>query len=116
MLDAKQTAALDYYPMYTSHNYQFLASSAAMEGRKAETVDAVAKSRASISDTLLEGMGGVDWYVGFSYGAMLRFGLWDAALKAPAPTAKLPGLMVPYLEARATALAGRPDRRAPPLR
>lgn len=101
----KQTAALDYYPMYTSHNYQFLASSAAMEGRKAETVDAVAKSRASISDTLLEGMGGVDWYVGFSYGAMLRFGLWDAALKAPAPTDKLPGLMVPYLEARATALA-----------
>jgi hypothetical protein len=107
----KQTAALDYYPMYTSHNYQFLASSAAMEGRKAETVDAVAKSRASISDDLLAGMGGVDWYVGFSYEAMLRFGLWDAALAAPAPTDKLPGLVVAYQEARATALAvkGRVD-------
>lgn len=107
----KQTAALDYYPMYTSHNYQFLASSAAMEGRKAETVDAVAKSRASISDELLAGMDGVDWYVAFSYQAMLRFGLWDAALAAPAPTGKLPGLVVAYQEARATALAvkGRVD-------
>jgi tetratricopeptide (TPR) repeat protein len=103
----KQTAALDYYPMYTSHNYQFLASSAAMEGRKAETLDAVTKSRASISDDLLAGMGGVDWYVAFSYEAMLRFGLWDDALKAPAPSAKLSGLMVAYQEARATALAAK---------
>jgi tetratricopeptide (TPR) repeat protein len=102
-----KTAALDYYPMYTSHNYQFLASSAAMEGRKAETLDAVAKSRASISDDLLAGMGGVDWYVAFSYEAMLRFGLWDEALKAPAPSAKLSGLMVAYQEARATALAAK---------
>jgi hypothetical protein len=76
-----------------------------MAGRKAETVDAVAKSRASISDDLLAGMDGVDWYVAFSYQAMLRFGLWDAALAAPAPSAKLPGLTVAYLEARATALA-----------
>lgn len=107
----KQTAALDYYPMYTSHNYQFLASSAAMEGRKAETVDAVAKSRASISDDLLAGMGGVDWYVAFSYEAMLRFGLWDEAIAAPPPSARLPGLTVAYQEARATALAvkGRVD-------
>jgi tetratricopeptide (TPR) repeat protein len=103
----KRTAALDYYPMYTSHNYQFLASSAAMEGRRGETLDAVAKSRASISDDLLAGMGGVDWYVAFSYEAMLRFGLWDDALKAPAPSAKLSGLMVAYLEAKATALAAK---------
>ena len=103
----KQTAALDYYPMYTSHNYQFLASSAAMEGRKAETIEAVAKSRASISDDLLAGMGGVDWYVAFSYEAMLRFGLWDEALKVPAPSARLSGLTVAYQEARATALAAK---------
>ena len=102
-----KTAALDYYPMYTSHNYQFLASSAAMEGRKAETLDAVAKSRASISDDLLAGMGGVDWYVAFSYEAMLRFGLWDEVLKAPTPSAKLSGLTVAYLEAKATALAAK---------
>jgi tetratricopeptide (TPR) repeat protein len=103
----KQTAALDYYPMYTAHNFQFLASSAAMEGRKAETLDAATKSRAAISDDLLAGMGGVDWYVAFSYEAMLRFGLWDDALAAPAPSAKLSGLTVAYLEAKATALAAK---------
>ena len=102
-----KTAAPDYYPMYTAHNFQFLASSAAMEGRKAETLDAVTKSRAAISDDLLAGMGGVDWYVAFSYEAMLRFGLWDDALKAPAPSAKLSGLTVAYQEAKATALAAK---------
>jgi tetratricopeptide (TPR) repeat protein len=106
-----KTAAPDYYPMYTAHNFQFLASSAAMEGRKAETLDAVTKSRAAISDDLLVGMGGVDWYVAYTYEAMLRFGLWDDALRAPTPSAKLSGLMVAYLEAKATALAvkGRLD-------
>jgi hypothetical protein len=107
-----KTAAPDYYPMYTAHNFQFLASSAAMEGREAETVEAVKKSRAAISDDLLIGMGsGADWYVAYTYEAMLRFGLWDEALAAPAPSAKLSGLTVAYLEAKATALAvkGRLD-------
>ena len=40
------TRPLDYYGMYIGHNYQFLAYSAAMEGRKAETLDAVRKLRA----------------------------------------------------------------------
>jgi tetratricopeptide (TPR) repeat protein len=108
----KKTAAPDYYPMYTAHNFQFLAFSAAMEGRKAETLDAVKQSRDAASDDLLINMGGgADWYVGFSYAAMLRFGLWDDALAAPAPNAKLPGLTVAYLEAKTTALAmkGRLD-------
>ena len=103
-----KTTAPDYYPMYTAHNFEFLASSAAMEGRKAEAVKAAAKSRAAISDDLLIGMGGgPDWYVAYTYEAMLRFGLWDDALTAPAPSAKLSGLMVAYLEAKATALAAK---------
>src|SRR5207249_4050182 len=35
------THAPDYYTMYLAHNYSFLAFSAAMEGRKAETLAAV---------------------------------------------------------------------------
>jgi len=36
-----KTRAIDYYPtVYTTHNYQFLAYSTAMQGRKAETIDA----------------------------------------------------------------------------
>lgn len=37
-----RTRPLDYYAMYTGHNYQFLAFSTAMEGRKAETLEACA--------------------------------------------------------------------------
>ncbi len=40
------TKPLDYYVMYTAHNYQFLAFSAAMEGRQAETIEAARQSRA----------------------------------------------------------------------
>ena len=35
-----RTKPLDYYAMYTAHNYQFLAFSTSMQGRKAETLDA----------------------------------------------------------------------------
>lgn len=107
-----QTQPIDYYPMYTAHNYQFLAFAAAMEGRRAETIDALRKSRAGLSDEMLAGMGGVDWYVGALYTAMVRFGLWDEILREPAPNPKILGLHIPYLEARATALAltGHPDQ------
>jgi tetratricopeptide (TPR) repeat protein len=107
-----QTAPIDYYPMYTAHNYQFLAFAAAMEGRRAETIAALRKSREGLSDEMLAGMGGVDWYVGALYTAMVRFGLWDEILREPAPNPKIFGLHIPYLEARATALAqtGHPDQ------
>ncbi|WP_332803931.1 tetratricopeptide repeat protein [Sphingomonas sp. RT2P30] len=106
-----QVQPIDYYPMYTAHNYQFLAFAAAMEGRRAETIDALRKSRAALSDDMLAGMGGVDWYVGALYTAMIRFGLWDEILHEPAPNPKVIGLNVAYLEAKATALAvkGRLD-------
>ncbi len=107
----RKTSAPDYYPMYTAHNYQFLAFSAAMEGRRAETLAAVAKARAALPDDMLPGMPGVDWTVGNLYQAMVRFGLWDEILSQPAPSEKLPGLRGAWLEARAIALAkkGRID-------
>src|SRR4029077_10905653 len=55
------TKAPDYYVMYTAHNYQFLAFSAAMEGRKEEAIEAARQSRAIISDDLLAAMPGIDW-------------------------------------------------------
>jgi tetratricopeptide (TPR) repeat protein len=103
----KQTNPIDYYPMYTAHNYQFLAFSAAMEGRRAETMAAVRAARVAISDDMLAGMPGVDWSVAYLYDAMVRFGLWDEILAEPAPNAKLSGLTVGYLSARAIALTAR---------
>jgi tetratricopeptide (TPR) repeat protein len=100
------TTPPDYYPvMYTAHNYQFLAYSAAMEGRKAETIAAVNRSRAAVSDSMLLEMPGTDWYVAEYYAARVRFGLWDELLAAPEPDRRLPGLYAGYLYGRAMAQA-----------
>ncbi len=96
----------DYYPvMYSAHNYQFLAYSAAAEGRKAETIAAVDSSRAVVSDEMLLTMPGMDWYVAESYAARIRFGLWQEMLALPAPHPQLTGLNVGYLYGRGVALA-----------
>jgi len=47
----RATSAPDYYLMYLAHNYSFLAYSAAMEGRKAETLAAVQDVLQSIRST-----------------------------------------------------------------
>ncbi|HWF01966.1 MAG TPA: hypothetical protein VG248_19370 [Caulobacteraceae bacterium] len=97
----------DYYPMYTGHNYQFLAFSAAMEGNRAETIEALRRTRQTLPDDMLMGMPGIDWQVGFLYQAMVRFGLWDEILAEPEANPKLIGLRASYLEARASALAAK---------
>jgi tetratricopeptide (TPR) repeat protein len=100
------TKPLDYYPaMYISHNYQFLAFSAAAEGRDAETLEAVRRSRASVSDDLLKEMPGTDWYVAELYAALVRFGRWDELLAEARPSPELPGLTGGYLYATTVALA-----------
>jgi tetratricopeptide (TPR) repeat protein len=102
-----KTRPLDYYAMYLAHNYQFLASSAAMEGRKAETVDAAKRQRATMPDEALIAMPGFDWVFGMQYAADVRFGLWDEMLAEPAPNPKLPGMTGAYLYGRAVALAAK---------
>jgi tetratricopeptide (TPR) repeat protein len=99
------THPLDYYGMYVGHNYQFLAYSAAMEGRKAETLDAVGKMRQALPEELLLAMPGFDWYLSEYYMARLRFGLYEEVLAESAPNSKLPGLSASYLYARGSALA-----------
>lgn len=103
----KLTPAPDYYPMYLIHNYQFLAYSAAMEGRRAETVKALRDARAAVPDAMLLAMPGLDWSIGYLYDGMARFGLWDEIIAEPAPDPKLAGLTIAWLQARATALAAK---------
>ena len=103
-----ETMPPDYYPtMYISHNYQFLAFSAAAEGREAETLDAVRRSRESVSDAMLKEMPGTDWYVAELYAADIRFGRWDALLAASPPDPGLPGLAGGYLYATSIAFAAK---------
>jgi tetratricopeptide (TPR) repeat protein len=99
------TAPPDYYPMYLIHNYQFLAASAAMEGRRAETIAATRKVAATAPEAMLLAMPGLDWSVGYLYDSMIRFGDWDALLKEKAPNPKLVGLSISWLQGQAVALA-----------
>jgi tetratricopeptide (TPR) repeat protein len=103
-----KTNPIDYYPaMYVSHNYQFLAYSAAAEGREAETLDAVRRSRASVSDTQLQEMPGTDWYVAELYTAPVRFGRWDLLLAEPPPPPGSASITGGYLYATSVALAAK---------
>jgi tetratricopeptide (TPR) repeat protein len=103
-----KTKPIDYYPaMYVSHNYQFLAYSAAAEGREAETLDAVRRSRASVSDAQLQEMPGTDWYVAELYTAPVRFGRWDVLLAEERPAPGSASLTGGYLYATSVALAAK---------
>ncbi|MET0307707.1 MAG: tetratricopeptide repeat protein [Sphingomonas sp.] len=102
-----KTAAIDYYPMYSAHNYQFLAAAAAMEGRGAETVKALRDVRGTLSDDMVAGMPGIDWTIAFLYESLLRFGMWDAMLAEPAPDPRLTGMVIGYRSARTIAFAAK---------
>ncbi|MEO8075695.1 MAG: hypothetical protein ABI818_05150 [Acidobacteriota bacterium] len=99
------TTPPDYYAMYLAHNYQFLAYSAAMEGRKDEAMDAGRKMHEVLPIEMVLAMPGMDWALGESYFVMIRFGLWDAILAEPAPDARATALTGAYHYARAVALA-----------
>jgi tetratricopeptide (TPR) repeat protein len=113
----KLTKPLDYYAMYTAHNIQFLAFATAMEGRKAETVQAMRNAQSAMSDDMMLAMPGVDWYQVELYQALIRFGMWDEMLAEPPPNPKLRAMTAGFLYARATALAakGRAEEARPLL-
>jgi tetratricopeptide (TPR) repeat protein len=100
-----RTTPPDYYAMYTAHNYQFLAYSAAMEGRRAETLQAVESLRNTIPDSMLLAMPGFDWQIAEKYAALVRFGVWDQMLSESAPDPRLPALTAGYLYGKGVAQA-----------
>ena len=103
----KETPPPDYYPMYLIHNFQFLGSSAAMMGKRAETIQALRTARQHMPDAMLLAMPGLDWGAGFIYDGYVKFGMWDDMLRETPPNEKLIGATVHYLQAHATALAAK---------
>jgi tetratricopeptide (TPR) repeat protein len=101
------TLAPDYYTMYLAHNYSFLAYSAAMEGRKAETLTAVQDVVGAYPVPMVLEMGDSGWNLTQQYAALVRFGLWDEMIALEAPAAGTPGLTAGYLYGRGFALAAR---------
>src|SRR5690606_24953543 len=69
-----------YYPFYIGHNYGFLAYSASMEGRKAESYQASREAAAQASKDLVCGMPGMDFFWSEPLLVMVRFGMWDELL------------------------------------
>src|SRR3984893_2062627 len=103
----RATTAPDYYLMYLAHNYSFLAYSAAMEGRKAETLAAVQSVVQAIPLDMMLAMGDSGWNLTQQYAALVRFGLWDEMIAQLAPDPRASGLTAGYLYARGVALAAR---------
>jgi tetratricopeptide (TPR) repeat protein len=101
------TAAPDYYVMYLAHNHAFLAYSAAMEGRKAETLTAVQNVTGVLPLGMVLAMGDSGWALTQQYAALVRFGLWDELIALTAPDPKAQGLSAGYLYGRGVALAAR---------
>jgi len=97
----------DYYAMYLAHNYAFLAYSAAMEGRKAETLAAVQQVVQTVPVSMELAMGGSGWGLTPQYAALVRFGLWDELIALAPPAPGSPGLTAGYLYGRGVALAAR---------
>jgi hypothetical protein len=97
--------AYSYYGMYLAHNYQFLAYSAAMEGRSKASLDA-AQNMIDISPReVLLSMPGTDWVLGERYFSELRFGRWDAVLAEKEPDAAFHAQLAAWHYARAVAYA-----------
>ncbi len=101
-----KTKPLDYYNLvYTAHNYQFLAFSAAMEGRSGEALKAARRAREFVTDDLIATMPGMDWPFSETYSVLLRFGRWHEMIAEPPPNPRFKALTGGYLYAMATALA-----------
>jgi tetratricopeptide (TPR) repeat protein len=101
------TSAPDYYAMYLAHNYGFLAYSAAMEGRKAETLASAQSAVQVVPLDMVLMMGDSGWILSLPYSTLVRFGLWDELIALGPPDERAPGLTAAWLYGRGTALAAR---------
>ena len=96
--------------MYYTHNLQFLAASAAMEGRSADSRDA-AKKTTALAIPIAKEMPMAEFVVPFEMYYALRFEKWDDVLALPEPDAGLPTTVALWHFGRAVALAGEEKRR-----
>jgi tetratricopeptide (TPR) repeat protein len=92
-----------YYGMYLVHNYGFLSFSAAMEGRRAESIQAAKDSAKNFPPAMLDMMPGMDFFVAEPVLAMVRFGAWQDLLAMPRPAPKYATLTSLWLHAHGLA-------------
>lgn len=86
----KKNNVTGVYPiMYYTHNLQFLAASAAMEGRSAVSLDA-AKKTTELAIPVVKEMPMAEFVVPFAMYYALRFERWDDVLAMPKPDDSMP--------------------------
>ncbi|MEZ4294883.1 MAG: hypothetical protein R3B70_07890 [Polyangiaceae bacterium] len=104
-----------YYPMYLAHNYAFLSYTSAMEGRRAESLQAARDAAGVLDKEMLRRMPGMEIAAAAPLQAMVRFGRWEELLEEPRPEPRFLTLDALWLYARGMALAAKqriPDARA----
>src|SRR4029077_18905192 len=89
-----------------THNLQFLAASAAMEGRSAVSRDA-AKRTTELAVAAAKEMPMAEFVVPFEMYYALRFAKWDDVLAMPAPDAALPTAVAIWHFGRGVAFAAQ---------
>jgi tetratricopeptide (TPR) repeat protein len=97
---------------YYTHNIHFFVTSAAMEGRRADALQAAEDLRAKVpADMLREpGMGGMVQHFHLTpLFVKLRFGMWNEILTDDGPPADLPYMRAMWYAARGMALAARKE-------
>ncbi len=94
-----------FYAMYMAHNTHFLAFTAMMRGRSADTIRLAREMVASVPEDFLKNYAPVaDGYMIFVSEALMRFGRWEEILAEPQPRLGLPLSLALWHFTRAVAL------------
>lgn len=91
------------------HNYDFLRTTASMEGNKDQAVKAARELVQEPFPTWLKSVSSLQWYIPIPYFTELRFGLWDEALKHPKPDEQYGYALGMWHYAQGLALAQKND-------
>jgi len=97
----------DETALHLAHNDELLAYSAAMAGRKAETLAAVQRVAQALPLDVDLASDASGWNLAQQFAVLVRFGLWDEAIALGAPDPRAPGLTAAWLYSRGVALAAR---------
>lgn len=104
----KVDANVMYEMGYVPHNPHFLATSAAMEGRRQRAMDAAKETAALAHPEMFRdpAMGGMTQHFALTpLYTMIRFGLWEDILATPLPAEDLPFMRAVFHMARGMAFA-----------
>jgi tetratricopeptide (TPR) repeat protein len=95
------------YAGYYVHNLHFVAVARAMQGRKADAIEAARKVAQSATPYIADMPQMVDAFIPLPLFAHLRFGMWDEVLAEAPPDARLLAATAMHHYARGVALAAK---------